>query len=165
MPLGFMRGKHSRLRDQLSAYLDDELSPPERFEVEHHLEACPECRAELEDLRTIASATSMLPEVPPLRTFAIGADAMTTAVMPRAERPLAATAATAGLAAGAAAPSRPSWYLLGWAAAGIAALALGAGIAHLVTQASGSSSKPSTPVTARTTPAAAVVTATPAPTP
>src|SRR6476469_8948062 len=97
MPLGFMRGKHARLREQLSAYLDDELSPPERFEVEHHLEACPDCRSELEDLRTIASATGMLPEVPPLRSFAIGPDATATAVMPRAQRSeAAATAVLAG---------------------------------------------------------------------
>src|SRR5690348_3119334 len=119
MPLGFMRGKHARLREQLSAYIDDELSPPERFEVEHHLEACPECRSELEDLRTIASATSMLPEVPPLRSFAIGPDATATAVMPRARSDAAATAviasATRPLSPApepAAGSSRPSWYLL-----------------------------------------------------
>ena len=38
MAFGFLRGRHQRLREQLSAYADDELPPAERFEIEHHLE-------------------------------------------------------------------------------------------------------------------------------
>ncbi|MBM7569022.1 anti-sigma factor family protein [Paenibacillus sacheonensis] len=36
--------------EQLSAYLDDELTPDERREIEAHLETCASCQALLEDL-------------------------------------------------------------------------------------------------------------------
>ena len=91
-------------------------------------------------LRTIASAASMLQKVSAFRSFAIGADAMATAVMPRAERP-----GTLPLPFYQLQPlllTRTRWLdldlhdrpgsLLGWAAAGIAALALRASIAHVV---------------------------------
>ncbi|MBI3998524.1 MAG: zf-HC2 domain-containing protein [Armatimonadetes bacterium] len=44
---------HHRVHQQLSAYLDGELTPAELAEVRDHLAACPECASELEGLRAI----------------------------------------------------------------------------------------------------------------
>jgi len=55
---------------QLTAYLDDALSAAERAEVEAHLEACPECRAERDRLSAAIAALSRLPPAPaPLSGF------------------------------------------------------------------------------------------------
>lgn len=43
--------RHETLKENLSAYLDGELSGPEKSEVEAHLKGCAECRGELESLR------------------------------------------------------------------------------------------------------------------
>ncbi len=173
MAFGILQGRHARLREQLSAYIDDELSPPERFEVEHHLETCLECREELDDLQTIARATSLLPEVSAPRSFIL---APSPAVAP--------PAATRPLEAAAPARSRQiPWFLLGWGAAGVAALLLGAGVAHMLTSIGGSPSTlpapvrtnaalpptaaPATPTALATVapPASATATATPSATP
>lgn len=42
-----------RVRTQLSAFIDDELSAPEREEVAAHLETCPACRRECDSLVAI----------------------------------------------------------------------------------------------------------------
>ena len=44
--------------EQLSAYLDDELSPEERLQVESHLKECGDCRAEFGRLQEIAELAS-----------------------------------------------------------------------------------------------------------
>lgn len=44
--------------EQLSAYLDDELSPEERRQVESHLKECGECRAEFKRLWKISELAS-----------------------------------------------------------------------------------------------------------
>lgn len=44
--------------EQLSAYLDDELSPEERLQVESHLKECGDCRAEFGRIRNIAELAS-----------------------------------------------------------------------------------------------------------
>ena len=41
--------------DRLSEYLDDDLRPEERRQVAAHLEQCSECRATLDELRSIVS--------------------------------------------------------------------------------------------------------------
>lgn len=51
--------------DQLSAYLDHELSPPERGRLEEHLGGCAECRAVLADLRDIVAAAPLYEGAPP----------------------------------------------------------------------------------------------------
>jgi hypothetical protein len=56
-------GEH--LDDVLSAYLDDELTVAERVEVEAHLAACAECRADLEAEREIRLLLRELPSVDP----------------------------------------------------------------------------------------------------
>jgi anti-sigma factor RsiW len=52
-------GEH--LDDTLSAYLDDELAPAARREVEAHLAACPACRAELEEVAAARRAIRIMP--------------------------------------------------------------------------------------------------------
>lgn len=52
-----MNSGHDRFREQLPAYSLDALDPAERSDLEHHLEGCPECRAELDWL---APATEVL---------------------------------------------------------------------------------------------------------
>ena len=44
--------------EQLSAYLDGELTAQERQQVEAHLKICPQCRAEYEQLRRVAELAS-----------------------------------------------------------------------------------------------------------
>jgi len=56
---------HGHPREQLSAYLDDQLAVEERASVDRHLAACDECRAELEALRRIVLAVAA-EEVPPV---------------------------------------------------------------------------------------------------
>ena len=51
--------------DQLSAFLDHELSPAERGRVEAHLSECAECRAVLADLRAIVAAAPLYEGAPP----------------------------------------------------------------------------------------------------
>jgi anti-sigma factor RsiW len=55
--------------DLLSAYLDDELSPPERGMVDAHLAACEECAARLEDFAAVDGALRDLPIEAPADYF------------------------------------------------------------------------------------------------
>lgn len=47
--------------DVLSAYLDDELAPAARREVEAHLARCADCRAELDDVAAARRAIRIMP--------------------------------------------------------------------------------------------------------
>lgn len=51
----------------VSEYLDGELPPARKLDVEHHLEECPECRAVLDDLRLLTSRSRELPPILPER--------------------------------------------------------------------------------------------------
>jgi len=62
---------HARVANDLSAYLDEELSPAERARVEAHLATCEQCRARLEELRQTVVLLRSLPPVPAPRSFAI----------------------------------------------------------------------------------------------
>jgi len=53
--------------DLVSDYLDGELPPARRREMEQHLTECPECRAVLEDLRLLLTRSRALPDTPPDR--------------------------------------------------------------------------------------------------
>ena len=46
---------HDQITDRFSDYLDDELAPSERTDVEAHLATCADCRAVLEALRAIVA--------------------------------------------------------------------------------------------------------------
>ncbi len=63
--------RHSRLRDQLSAYIDGELKAPAAERLERHLADCGRCRAELEQLRATIGALRELPEAEPPRSFTL----------------------------------------------------------------------------------------------
>ncbi len=51
--------------DRLSDYIDDELTPAERAELETHLRSCRECVATLEELREVVACAATLPARPP----------------------------------------------------------------------------------------------------
>ncbi len=52
--------------NRLSDYLDGEdLTPPERSDIEAHLAACSECRAMLDELREVAAVAAGLPDRAP----------------------------------------------------------------------------------------------------
>ena len=56
---------HTEFTDQLSDYLDDDLSSVERDTVEQHLRGCAECRAVLNDLKRVVAEAQTLPPRPP----------------------------------------------------------------------------------------------------
>ena len=51
--------------DRLSEYIDDELSPDERAQIDAHLASCRECADTLADLRDVVSRAGALPARPP----------------------------------------------------------------------------------------------------
>lgn len=51
--------------DLLSAYLDGELAAAEGARVEHHLDGCPSCRAELDSLRRVVDSLRRLERTAP----------------------------------------------------------------------------------------------------
>ncbi len=55
---------HARLRRQLSAYLDGELTPADTDDVRAHLAQCATCRRELEHLQSVKALLQRLPERP-----------------------------------------------------------------------------------------------------
>ncbi len=57
------------VQDLLSAYLDGELSPPERGMVEAHLAACEDCSTRLEDFAAVDGALRALPIEAPADYF------------------------------------------------------------------------------------------------
>ncbi len=87
-----------RQREQLSAYLDGELSAPERAALERHLPACAECRAELVELRRVRALLGALPTPALPRSFTLPASGGTR---PRPPMPTSREPAR---------PSRPAWY-------------------------------------------------------
>jgi len=120
---GALRGKHRRLQEQLSAYLDDELLPSDRLEIERHLDECTSCRAELEELRTVAWAISQLRVARSPKAFGLEPSLFATPVP-----------VVGGSGSRVASRSRSVLYVAAWAAAGLAALALGAGAARFLTR-------------------------------
>ena len=95
-------------RERLSAYLDAELPPGERTEVEAHLAGCPECATMLADMRAVDAAADRLPAEAPEGYF----DAFPSRVVARLGAALPAPARTRRL---------PAWT---WAAAAALLLAV-----------------------------------------
>lgn len=78
---------HNRIKKQLSAYLDGELSSRQRKQVEKHLSKCEECSVLLEELREVSeSVASLRQEAPEELWFAINANLET--VSSDSQRPL-----------------------------------------------------------------------------
>jgi tetratricopeptide (TPR) repeat protein len=51
--------------DRLSEYIDDELTPAEREQLDAHLSSCRECAETLEELRAVVTRAANLPARPP----------------------------------------------------------------------------------------------------
>ena len=64
-----------RVRELLSPYIDEQLSPAEMATVEGHVERCSACRDELEALRATTDLLHRVPMVPSPRSFALAAPA------------------------------------------------------------------------------------------
>ncbi|MQG59345.1 MAG: hypothetical protein FI709_15685 [SAR202 cluster bacterium] len=70
--IGFLANrKHTRLRELLSAYIDGEVSASESLEVQEHLATCEACSEEMETLRFTVDLLSELPQLEPMRSYAI----------------------------------------------------------------------------------------------
>jgi anti-sigma factor RsiW len=70
----FWLDKHTRIRKNLSPYIDGQLSPRERTALEEHLATCDACRSELDELRATISAVGGVSDVEPPRSFALTAE-------------------------------------------------------------------------------------------
>ena len=69
-----MKIRHNRIQKQLSAYLDDELSPRQRQRMEEHLLICEECSLLLQELRETSDSIASLRQTAPEELwFAINA--------------------------------------------------------------------------------------------
>ncbi|HEQ60156.1 MAG TPA: hypothetical protein ENN74_00950, partial [Firmicutes bacterium] len=55
--------------EQLSRYIEGELSPPEAQEVSRHLERCGRCREQMESLRRMLATLGRLPDLAPSAGF------------------------------------------------------------------------------------------------
>lgn len=67
----FTFDRHERLRRELSAYADGELSQHASAKVESHLATCEDCRALVDSLRVTSAALSGLPAAETPRSFAL----------------------------------------------------------------------------------------------
>lgn len=99
-PFRFLRGHP---RDDLASYAAGELSPARAARVEAHLESCPACRSEVEDLRVLRAALRSLPDVRAPRSFALtpqmaAEPGSQTSTRPAPQLTFALRLATAGLA-------------------------------------------------------------------
>ena len=117
---------HDRWADAAGAYVLGAMTSTERDEFEHHLETCPACREDVDELRPAAEALPMAspPVLPP--------PALKDRIMAEVERE-AALLAQAGPAADRPAAERPRRRfhfpaLTGWRLAPVAAALLIAGV-------------------------------------
>ena len=58
-----------QIQTELSAYVDGELPPSIRAEVEAHIEGCAACRKRLAELRKLAEGVAALPKLQPAPQF------------------------------------------------------------------------------------------------
>ena len=78
--IGFLgRGRHGRLRELLSSYIDGQVDDSEAGRIELHLGQCEECRVELESLRATVGLLQSLPELEVPRSFALSEAAVRVA--------------------------------------------------------------------------------------
>ena len=61
MNAGTVEERHRRLMEQIDGYLDDELSPAERAQMEAHLAGCRRCRRALHLHGRLAGAVTAMP--------------------------------------------------------------------------------------------------------
>jgi tetratricopeptide (TPR) repeat protein len=60
-----MDDAHEQIIDQLSDYVDGELTPPRLAELERHIAGCGECRTIVAELRSVKERAVSLPNIPP----------------------------------------------------------------------------------------------------
>ncbi|MGQ9492522.1 MAG: zf-HC2 domain-containing protein [Anaerolineae bacterium] len=65
--------EHELCQEDLSAFLDGQLTPQERLRVERHLEKCTACRRDLASLQQIVDLLRVTPAIKPPRSFFIPA--------------------------------------------------------------------------------------------
>jgi len=58
---------HDSWVERLSEYVDDELAPSDRLQLEQHLLDCASCRETIDELRAVAADASTLEDTPPSR--------------------------------------------------------------------------------------------------
>ncbi|MEW6366022.1 MAG: zf-HC2 domain-containing protein [Acidobacteriota bacterium] len=93
----------TEMRSELSAYIDGELSATARTEVEAHLQACQECRGELDSFQAMdLDFQEHLPRLDPDPSLFVRFQSMLDRAVPR----------------------RLSWWKLGWITAATAAATL-----------------------------------------
>ena len=63
--------RHPFGEEELSSYLDRQLSPAESARLEEHLPSCEPCRQRLEELRAVVEGLRALPSTPAPRSFAL----------------------------------------------------------------------------------------------
>ena len=92
--VGVVNDASEHLDDVLSAYLDDELTPAERVDVEAHLAGCAECRSDLDAEAEVRLLVRELPAVDPPFGFyeRILRDGPAAAPAPDAQAPAAVRA-------------------------------------------------------------------------
>jgi hypothetical protein len=75
-------------KQSLSAYIDDCVSLPTRVAIDHHLDQCPVCRAEVVGLRSLTRSLNLLPRptAPPDLSIAIS-DALAIEAAARRQQP------------------------------------------------------------------------------
>ena len=57
--------KCEEIQKKLVAYVDDELDLVARNNIKHHLEECPQCRAQLEETKKMLGVYKSIPELKP----------------------------------------------------------------------------------------------------
>ncbi len=114
-----------RQREQLSAYLDGELSPAERAALERHLPTCAQCQTELAALRRVRATLAALPSPALPRSFALPRSVALPTGAPGTTRATGLTTGTDGRSrrdvAAQVAADRPGWYRASQWVGGIAA--------------------------------------------
>lgn len=60
-----MNDAHEQIIDQLSDYIDGELTPAAHAELDRHVAGCLECRAVVAELRAVKEHAASLPSMPP----------------------------------------------------------------------------------------------------
>jgi anti-sigma factor RsiW len=103
----------THVKETLQAYLDGELAPGRRQEVERHLADCADCRRELTALRELWRQVDGLPPMPPSESIlpdlqARLADRRRQAPWTWPQRGLAAAALAAGVVVGIGVASLPA---------------------------------------------------------
>lgn len=63
--------RHSKWRELVSSYMDGQVSQAEARQVEGHLSACADCRAELDSLRATVRLVKALPQLQAPRSFTL----------------------------------------------------------------------------------------------